>query len=92
MNLPNSKALTGHARRLESVQQLLSEVEGFKRRVAECFTDGMLDKAACQQVRIGANHIETGLRDFALSEEKAYERAGGDFFKKNVSPSGMLNK
>lgn len=90
MSLMNSKKLAEHARRLESVQNLLSDMAGFKKKITAFFADGMIDKAACQQARIGANHIEEGLRSFALSEEKAYERAGGDFGKRIVSSGGML--
>lgn len=87
----NSKALATSARRLEAVQKLLSDLESFKRKVTDCFTDGLIDQAACQQARMGTYHAETGLRAFALTEEKAFERAGGDFFRRKVSPSGMLH-
>lgn len=91
MDLPNSKAVALSARRLEAVQLLLGSVESLKRQVTDCFTDKLIDKAACQQMRQGIYHAETGLRAFAVAEEKAYERAGGAFFKRNVGPSGMLH-
>jgi hypothetical protein len=88
----NSKALAASARRLEGVQKLLSDLESFKRKVTDSFADGLIDQAACQQARMGAYHAETGLRAFALAEEKAYERAGGGFFRRDVGPSGMLRR
>lgn len=90
MSLLDSKQLALSARRLETVQTLLSDLEGFKRKITALFADGMIDKAACQQARIGAYHAEEGLRAFALAEEKAYERAGGEFMRQMAKPGGML--
>lgn len=91
MDLLNSKALAASAKKLEAAQKLLGGLEGLKRQVTECFTDKLIDSAACQQMRQGLYHAETGLRAFALAEEKAYERAGGGFYQRGIGPSGMLH-
>lgn len=91
MEYLNSKAITLSARRLEAVQQLLGSVEGLKRQITDCFADGLIDKAACQQARQGIYLSETGLRAFALAEEKEYVRVGGGFYSRKVGPSGMLH-
>lgn len=88
--LLKSKELAAAARRLEAVQVMLGDLEGIKRKITMYFGDGLIDQAACQQARIGIYHAEEGLRAFAHAEEKAYERAGGEFHQRNGGPRGML--